>query len=261
MDGLVVNRGYKRITNPYGSGHNGVDIGWSRNEADNKVYANSAGEVFEVVDGHSRNPKASGASSWGNYVLVRHANGMFTRYAHLKKGVLVKKGQRVDENTLLGIMGDSGKTTARHLHFEVSTGYSSTTRIDPTPYLTRKVIANGVSYQAYDLKKGYWLPSVLSGTGHYAGNKGNAICCFRVKTLTYQAHDMVKGYWLPWVTGDVSYAGNKGNPIDAIRIKGATYRTYDNVKGKFLPSVHSLEDYAGNMGHAIGAIEILSVDE
>ena len=140
MEGRVINRSSKRITQNYKSlSHKGVDLGWSRNEEDNKVYANCKGIVYEIVDGKNRNPKASGSASWGNYVLVRHANGYFTRYAHLKKGVLVRKGDRVDETTLLGVMGDSGKTTARHLHFEVSKAYSSAKRINPTEYLIKPV--------------------------------------------------------------------------------------------------------------------------
>lgn len=140
MEYRVINRSSKRITQNYKPlSHKGVDLGWSRNEEDNKVYANCKGIVYEIVDGKNRNPKASGSASWGNYVYVKHANGMFTRYAHLKKGILVKKGQEVDENTVVGIMGDSGKTTARHLHFEVSKGYSSVKRINPTEYLTKPV--------------------------------------------------------------------------------------------------------------------------
>ena len=140
MEDRVINRSSKRITQKYKPlTHKGLDLGWSRNEEDNKVYANCKGVVYEVVDGKNRNPKASGANSWGNYVYIKHPNGMFTRYAHLQKGIPVKKGQNVDENTIVGIMGDSGKTTARHLHFEVAKGYSSSKRINPEPYLKKPV--------------------------------------------------------------------------------------------------------------------------
>ena len=43
MEDRVINRSSKRITNPYGNGHHGVDLGWSRNEEDNKIYANCKG--------------------------------------------------------------------------------------------------------------------------------------------------------------------------------------------------------------------------
>lgn len=138
MTDRVINESSKRITQAYG-GHNGVDLGYRANEEENKVYANCKGTVVETVDGLGNLKGSTGVKSWGNYVLVKHSNGYHSRYAHLKSGILVKKGQEVDENTQLGVIGDSGNAYGRHLHFEVSTAYSSTTRIDPTPYLTKAI--------------------------------------------------------------------------------------------------------------------------
>ena len=139
MTDRVINESSKRITNPYGGSHKGVDLGWRSDESQNKVYTNCKGEVVEIQDGLENDKNASGVKSWGNYVLIKHGNGYHTRYAHLRSGILVKKGQEVDENTQLGVIGDSGNAYGRHLHFEVATGYSSTTRIDPTPYLTKAI--------------------------------------------------------------------------------------------------------------------------
>ena len=141
MTDRVINESSKRITCGYNGypGHKGVDLGWRQDENQNKVYANCKGTVVEIQDGLDRVPGSSGVKSWGNYVLIKHPNGMYSRYCHMKKGLLVKKDQEVDENTQLGIIGDSGNTTARHHHFEVQTGYSSDTRIDPTPYLTKAI--------------------------------------------------------------------------------------------------------------------------
>ena len=138
MTDRVINESSKRITQAYG-GHNGVDLGWRQDENQNKVYANCKGTVVEVVDGLGNLQGSTGVKSWGNYVLIKHGNGYHSRYAHLKSGILVKKGQEVDENTQLGVIGDSGNAYGRHLHFEVATGYSSTTRVDPTPYLTKAI--------------------------------------------------------------------------------------------------------------------------
>jgi len=141
----VINESSKRITASYGhysngTPHNGIDLGFRANEEENKVYANSKGVVYEVQDGLDRDIRATGKATWGNFVLVEHPNGMFSRYAHLLKGsIAVKSGDVVNENTFLGIIGDSGITYGRHLHFEVATGYSSNTRIDPTPYLTKAI--------------------------------------------------------------------------------------------------------------------------
>lgn len=138
MTDRVINESSKRITQNYG-GHNGVDLGWRQDESQNRVFANCKGTVVEVVDGLGNLQGSTGVKSWGNYVLVKHGNGYHSRYAHLKSGILVKKGQEVDENTQLGIIGDSGNAYGRHLHFEVATGYDSKTRIDPTPYLTKAI--------------------------------------------------------------------------------------------------------------------------
>lgn len=140
MEDRVVPRSSKRITQKYKKlTHKGVDIGWSSNEENNKIYANCEGVVYEIQDGQVNSKNSTGKKSWGNFVYIKHPNGMFTRYAHLKTKIPVKVGQSVDENTIVGIMGNTGNSYGRHLHFEVATGYSSSKRINPEPYLTKKV--------------------------------------------------------------------------------------------------------------------------
>lgn len=136
----VIKESSKRITCGWMgyANHRGVDLGWRGDETQNEVHANCKGIVETAVDGLDTMPLTAG--SWGNYVLVKHPNGMYTRYCHLRKGtVKVKRGQTVDENTVLGIIGESGSVKGRHLHFEVQKTVSSKTRIDPTSYLTKPV--------------------------------------------------------------------------------------------------------------------------
>ncbi len=145
MEYRVVNRSSERITQKYKPlQHRGVDIGFSKDEENNKVHANSIGVVYEVKDGYDNNTRSTGAETWGNYVLVKHPNGMFTRYAHLKEGLLVKEGEQVNEDTVIGIIGNTGRSYGRHLHFEVATGYSSSKRINPTEYLNKPVYVAGI---------------------------------------------------------------------------------------------------------------------
>ena len=140
MEDRVVPRSSKRITQKYKTlSHKGVDIGWSSVEKNNEIHANCKGIVYEIQDNQVNNTKSKGKKTWGNYVYIKHPNGMFTRYAHLKVGIPVKVGQEVDENTIVGIMGNSGNSYGRHLHFEVATAYSSSKRINPTKYLTMPV--------------------------------------------------------------------------------------------------------------------------
>ena len=138
---MIVYDAKNRITNGYSNSHKGVDIGWNRKYSEEQnylIYPNCKGIVKEVQIGIPNDLGATGTRSWGNYVLIEHENGMFSRYAHLKD-VYCKVGEIVDENTTIGYMGDTGKAYGVHLHFEVQTNASSSSRIDPTPYLTKKI--------------------------------------------------------------------------------------------------------------------------
>ena len=74
-----------------------------------EVYATGDGVVTTVE--HSM-------WGYGNMVVIDHDYGYITRYAHLQKAV-VKKGQKVKRGQLIGYVGNSGKTTGVHLHYEV----------------------------------------------------------------------------------------------------------------------------------------------
>ena len=55
---------------------------------------------------------------YGRVIVMKHARGFKTKYAHLKKA-LVKKGQYVKKGTKIGLVGSSGRSTGPHLHYEV----------------------------------------------------------------------------------------------------------------------------------------------
>jgi len=64
---------------------------------------------------------AGWAGGYGRRVEVRHKNGITTRYAHLKK-ILVKNGQHVKLGDAIGLLGNSGRSTGAHLHYETRLG-------------------------------------------------------------------------------------------------------------------------------------------
>lgn len=205
MSDRVINESSKRITQNYGT-HKGVDLGYRANEEENKVYANCKGTVVEIVDGLGNLKGSTGVKSWGNYVLVKHGNGYHSRYAHLKSGILVKKGQEVDENTQLGIIGDSGNAYGRHLHFEVSTEYSSATRIDPTPYLTKAIYEEPIEKPStpQNFKYNVGDKVVFSGVlyvdaqGNGAGqSRTNLVCTITKRTNGSKPYNIENG--LGWV--------------------------------------------------------------
>lgn len=131
-----------RITCPYSynkttkKGHKGVDLGWRSSESQNIIHAHSDGVVVAVVKNINYNTYPNGASIYGNYVKIRHRDGYYTLYAHLKYGsVCVSKGDNVKRDEQIAIMGNTGYSSARHCHFEVRN--KNDNFVDPTKYLTK----------------------------------------------------------------------------------------------------------------------------
>ncbi|MFJ3365750.1 peptidoglycan DD-metalloendopeptidase family protein [Streptomyces anthocyanicus] len=81
---------------------------------------------------------AGWAGPYGNQVVIRHDDGMYSQYAHLAKTPLVKSGQRVRGGQQIGVSGATGNVTGPHLHFEIRTGPAYGTDISPIPYLRKR---------------------------------------------------------------------------------------------------------------------------
>ena len=93
-------------------------------------------EIVAVADGEVVSTRNEG-KQYGNgcYVRIKHSNGLYTLYYHLKSGsVTVKKGQKVTKGQVIGIIGKTGKATGVHLHYQIDKG-SSASAIDPTEYV------------------------------------------------------------------------------------------------------------------------------
>lgn len=75
--------------------------------------------------------RAGAAGTYGNLVVLKHADGSETRYAHLS-AIAVKPGQTVTAGTHIGDVGSTGRSTGPHLHFEVRRDGRP---VDPWPLL------------------------------------------------------------------------------------------------------------------------------
>ncbi|MDB5562483.1 MAG: peptidoglycan DD-metalloendopeptidase family protein [Hyphomicrobiales bacterium] len=73
----------------------------------------------------------SGVEGYGNLVLIRHANGYVSAYAHLKS-MSVAKGDVVNRGDSIGAAGMTGSVSSPQLHFELRKG---ATPVDPVPLL------------------------------------------------------------------------------------------------------------------------------
>jgi len=87
---------------------NGIDIS---NPKGGPIYAAAAGTVI-LADGSGYN------GGYGQYIKIKHPNGVVTLYGHLSK-ISVTKGQDVSQGAVIGMMGNTGRSTGTHLHFEV----------------------------------------------------------------------------------------------------------------------------------------------
>lgn len=137
MASRVLKKYDNKITQPYKKGtHNGIDIVGSNNgkSATDYIIAHSDGVVVKLEKNCNKTYKTG--SSYGNYVKIKHENGYYTLYAHLKYGsVAVKVGDKVQKGDIIGYMGNTGHSSGAHLHFEVRNVQDI--RIDPTNYIDK----------------------------------------------------------------------------------------------------------------------------
>lgn len=115
---LPINRNYFRFSSGYGMRtdpiyktlkfHAGLDFAARRGT---KIYATGQAQVVKVG-------RSKGFAGYGNIVLLDHGYGYQTLYAHLSD-VSVKRGQRVNRGDEIGKVGNTGKSTGPHLHYEV----------------------------------------------------------------------------------------------------------------------------------------------
>lgn len=83
-----------------------------------EIYAVKDGEVTEIVK--DRKEVTKDFNDAGNYILIKHKDGTYSHYAHLKfGGVLVSKGENVKEGNLIAYSGNTGFSYGPHLHFSI----------------------------------------------------------------------------------------------------------------------------------------------
>lgn len=106
----------------------GIDISAA---VGSEVYAAAIGEVKEV----------SSKVEEGNYVVIAHANGLYTKYTNLSNDIRVNVGDRVTEETVVGTVGNSSKIFTNDEfgeHVSIQVQDSNGKDLDPTAYFTFK---------------------------------------------------------------------------------------------------------------------------
>ena len=128
----ISNKDLKKTASGYGTRIDPI-YGTKRFHAGMDFSANIGTEVY--VTGNGRIASAKWESQYGNCIVVDHGYGYKTRYAHLSK-IKVRQGQTVKRGEVIGLVGNTGKSTGPHLHYEV---------------MVKGKIANPVNYYFMDL--------------------------------------------------------------------------------------------------------------
>ncbi len=119
---IVVPVKYNYISQTFWAFHPGIDMAGRLGEP---VHPMMNGKVIKVL-----------RQKWdyGNHIIVAHANGLESLYAHLSK-IEVVEGQDVTTATEIGLLGSTGRSTGPHLHFEI---HESGRAINPKTFLDIK---------------------------------------------------------------------------------------------------------------------------
>ena len=121
LDQFYVSSAYGKRRDPFARSwafHSGLDLGAPR---DADVLATAPGQVI----------LAERSGPYGNMVEIDHGMGLVTRYAHLKS-IEVEVGEEVGFRQIVGVIGSTGRSTSRHLHYEIKLDDRP---LDPTRFL------------------------------------------------------------------------------------------------------------------------------
>ena len=118
---------------------NSSSFGWRRDPFLG-IRAFHAGLDFSAAQGEEIKSTGAGMvtmvakdKSYGNFLKIKHGDGLETRYAHCSK-ILVKKGDIIEKNQVVALVGNTGRSTGPHLHYEIRLHGRA---LDPRQYLKK----------------------------------------------------------------------------------------------------------------------------
>lgn len=153
------------ITNERNSQHNGIDI--SGELGVTNIIASKDGVVSSIANDCLDGGEQSCGGGFGNYIILQHIDNTYTVYAHLAAGsVNLNIGDSVKQGQVIAKMGNSGRSTGTHLHFEVRIGGNdSASVVDPLLYVSAdNPRPTGTSEQILE-----WIGN-MEGTGPIEGD-------------------------------------------------------------------------------------------
>lgn len=140
------------VTSPFGprihpikgilSQHTGIDIGGVIEGQTNIIAVKEGTVIYPDANAPTNCPSSSSLDScgggYGNFVVIQHADGTHSLYAHLAaNSITVSANDTVKQGQVIGKAGSSGNSTGPHLHFEIMLGeYSQYNTVNPLDYVS-----------------------------------------------------------------------------------------------------------------------------
>lgn len=146
---------------------------------DKPVVAVADGVVADLTDGVPDNfiGDANTRQNWGNTVVLKHQDTLYTQVSHLKPGsISVRKGDFVKKGDVLALCGNSGRSPYPHLHFQVQ----------DTPHIGSKTLNYPLSNFLVKKEQGYVLRT------HAVPDQDDTVMAIQTHTLLESAF-----HWLP----------------------------------------------------------------
>lgn len=151
------------------AGHKGIDIPGDLNVTN--VIASKDGVIVKSTKTSNISCKDGSDTScgggYGNHIVIQHADGNYTLYGHLAEGsITVDVGDSVKQGQVIAKVGNSGKSTGAHLHFEVRVGGDdSSSAQNPLNYVSNtETRPSSTNSQVLE-----WIGN-MEGTGPMEGN-------------------------------------------------------------------------------------------
>ena len=121
-----------------GQGHISMYFGQNINPFSGQYYIHTGIDISTYRSGDPVVTTADGqvvtidyTEDFGNYIIIQHKHGYYTRYAHLLSA-RVRQGQMVQQGDVIGYIGNTGLSTGPHLHYEIHIGSDV---VDPYKYI------------------------------------------------------------------------------------------------------------------------------
>ncbi|OIK23375.1 M23 family metallopeptidase [Streptomyces malaysiense] len=122
------------------AGFNQSGARWAAKHSGQDFAVSTGTEVVAVHGGTVVKAGPNGAGdgpAYGNAVVIKHGNGLYSQYAHLSR-VDVKIGQKVKTGQRIALSGSTGNSTGPHLHFEIRTTPNYGSALNPVVFLKGK---------------------------------------------------------------------------------------------------------------------------